>query len=136
MPYFHGTRRSQLASILRHGLGGVDTGANAEECVRGVYLASDPRICVAILFGQFMALADETTSPRDEVESFVVIVVDDARIDLRKLEADPQVATWRGAWLYRGVIDITNAPLLDVDTVYAGWQFDPEKVGWTTVASE
>jgi hypothetical protein len=130
MPYFHGTRRAQLASILRHGLGGVDTGANAEECVRGVYLASDPRICVAVLLGQFLALVDETTSPRQEVESFVVIVVDDARIDLRKLKADPQVQAWTGSWLYHGVIDVTNAMVIDVDEVYAGWKFEPHEVGW------
>ena len=135
MPYFHGTRRALLASIMRHGLGGVDTGPNAEECVRGVYLASDPRICVAILLGQFLSLADETTSPRDEVADFVVIVVDDARIDRDKLVSDPQVTTWQGAWLYQGVIDVTNAVVLDVDQVYAGWTVDPKEVGWVTLGS-
>jgi hypothetical protein len=87
---------------------------------------------MAILLGQFLALADETTSPRDEVESFVVIVVDDARIDRRKLVRDPQVTTWQGAWLYQGVIDVTNAVVLDVDQVYAGWTFTPEEVGWVS----
>ena len=132
MPYFHGTRRAQLASIMRHGLGGVDIGPNAEECVRGVYLASDPRICVAVLLGQFLATADEAASPRDEVAGFVVIVIDDARIDQRRLVRDPQVTAWQGAWLYHGVIDVANAVVLDVDQVYAGWTFEPEAVGWVT----
>lgn len=134
MPYFHGTRRPHLPSILKHGLGGVDTGPNAEECERGVYLASDPRICIAILVGQYLGTGTDDSSPREEIENFVVIVIDDARIDRRKLVADPQVTTWRGAWLYDGTIDIINAPLLTVDEVYAGWRFEPEAVGWTSVA--
>ena len=134
MPYFHGTRRSALPSILRHGLGAIDTGPNAEECVRGVYLASDPRISIAVLLGQYLETASEDSSPRRELENFVIIVIDDARIDSRKLLADPQVTRWRGAWLYCGTIDVINAPLLTVDEVYAGWQFEPETVGWVDIA--
>lgn len=133
MPYFHGTRRSVLPSILRHGLGGIDTGPIAEECVRGVYLASDPRICLAILLGQLLAIGDESVSPRKELENWLIIVIDDARIDARKLEADPQVSSWRGAWLYRGVIDVTNAVLLTVDEIYTGWTYAPHEVGWVDV---
>jgi hypothetical protein len=130
MPYFHATRRERLSSIYRHGLGGVDIGPVAEICERGVYLASDPRISIAVMVGQLFTLEDETVSPRDYIASLVIIVVDDARLDRRKLEPDPQVKTWQGSWLYRGVVDVTNAVLLTVDEVYAGWTYEPESVGW------
>lgn len=133
MPFFHGTRRVLLPSIMRHGLGGVDIGPNVEDCVRGVYLASDPRLCLAILLGQTMALMDETSSPREELASWVVIVIDDTRINRQRLRADPHVDSWHGSWLYDGVIDVTNAPLLDIDQVYQGWQIDPAEVGWVDV---
>lgn len=134
MPFFHATRRDRLASILRHGLGGVDTGPVVEVCERGVYLSVDPRISIAVMIGQILALASDDTSPRDAIDSIVIIVVDDARLDRRKLEPDPHVSSWKGSWLYRGVIDVVNAPLLSIDDIYTGWHYEPEEVGWIDVA--
>ena len=101
-----------MPSILRHGLGGVDTGPVAEDCERGVYLAVDPRISIAVMVAQIIAVSPDDASPRDEINRVVILVVDDARLDRRRLRPDPHVASWTGSWLYDGVIDVTNAPVL------------------------
>lgn len=112
MPYYHGTRRHNLPLIRKHGLGGIDPGPISAACERGVYLSSDPMLSVAVLTQQFFETATDEVSPAEWLASWVFLLIDDARIDRRKLVPDPHFGG-TGSWLYSGVIDITNAPVLD-----------------------
>lgn len=121
MPYYHSTTVDRLASIARYGLGGVDTGPRSEACARGVYLAEDPRTAVAIALMHYLNTGAATgEAPAAALAAVRVLVVDDTRLDRRRLRPDPQVRTWPGAWLYDGVVDVTSAPVLTVDAVLAG----------------
>jgi hypothetical protein len=119
MPYFHGTRKENLASILRHGLGGVDPGPNSEQCERGVYLAETPWLSIGILLDQMFSTGDDSTVPNQELDRWVVIVVDDSRINGLLLRRDPHLDDEWKSWIYDGVIDVTNAVILSVDDVLA-----------------
>lgn len=113
MPYYHATKRDRLDSIRKLGLRAV-----AEQnfrCEPGVYLADNPAVPLAVMVE--CALLVKGTKPSKFLEDIVVIVIDDAMVNKNKLEIDPQGRNVPGMWLYRGVIDITNAPILDVDTV-------------------
>lgn len=142
MPYFHATRRQNLPSILAHGLGGRDPGANSEACERGVYLAADPRLSLLMMILHYLNGGPDQPRPADELEQWVVLLVDDARIDCRLLRPDPQVATWKGSWLYDGVIDVTGAVQLSALEIQSADQAgllppvrDDEWIGFTAAAT-
>lgn len=110
MPYFHGTYRDRLALIRSHGLGGVDPGPNSEACERGVYLSTDPRLCIYMLLMHHLeSRGQPDASPEDVMSNWVVLLVDDSRIDARRMSADPHVADGVGSYLYRGVVDVVGA---------------------------
>ena len=116
MPYYHGTRRHSLPLIQKHGLGGIDPGPTSAACERGVYLSSDPMLSVAVLTQQFFETATDEVSPAEWLGSWVFLLIDDTRIDRRKLVPDPHFGG-TGSWLYSGVIDVTNAPVLELEDI-------------------
>lgn len=120
MPYYHATTADRIPSILRHGLGGIDTGPRAEDCERGVYLASNPLVSLAIALEHAIKAMDEESAPREALDAIRVIVVDDVRLTAWRLRPDPHVDEVVGSWLYDGVIDITGLPILTLDETKAG----------------
>jgi hypothetical protein len=117
MTFYHATYRHRLDSIRRHGLTPTVADPNFPGAEPGVYLASDPMIPVAFLLEHSIENANEKDNPSQIVENFVVIVIDDSRLDKRKLGPDPQLSEQEGLWCYRGVIDVTNMPILDIATL-------------------
>lgn len=118
MPYYHATRRSRLREILREGLHG-----RAEqnfECERGVYLSTEPIIAVGFLLEKFLESEDPAKKPSEEIEDFVIIVIDDSRVNKKKLKPDPNVEEmWQEyLFLHQDDIDVNGMPLLDVEQVF------------------
>lgn len=109
MPYYHATRRHLLESIIRYGLGGFVIERNFPESEPGVYLSDEPLLAVGMLIDRFIDVANPDSNPRLELDSWVVIVIDDARVNPQRLLPDPQLDTLDGFWLYDGVIDVRNA---------------------------
>lgn len=116
MPYYHGTMKRNLSSIQRHGLGGISVDPNFEGAVAGgVYLASDPAISIMVMIEHYVAAGDPDSVPRDQFDEWVIIVIDDHRIDKRFLESDPQVPTSREVWRYARPLDISGCVVLPVN---------------------
>ena len=118
MPYYHATRDRHLPSIRRHGLGGLLVEPNWPDCLTGVYLAENPAVAVSFLIEHILKHAPTAQSPREELASWIVIVVDDARVDRMKLSPDPQVGV-PGVWLYSAVLDVTNAVVVAVTDLFS-----------------
>ena len=134
MPFYHGTRCGRLASIRWHGIGGFK-GPPDWDCERGVYLAAYPQVSIAVLL-QHCAARGATSLPYEDLADLCVVVIDADRIDCRKLRHDPHYlrcaasATeaspvrspdWsKNVWLYQGVIDVTNQPVLGIAQVMGG----------------
>ena len=118
MALYHATRRHRLASILAKGLRSGE--AQNFECMPGVYLADSPIIAFGFLIEDYLLKADETSKPSRDLKNFIVIVVDDARIDETRLEPDPNVGkNWQGhLFRYEGVIDVNGMPILDADVLF------------------
>ena len=57
---------------------------------------------------------NRAVSPKLEVASWIIIVVDDVRVNRAKLRPDPQV-DHPEIWLYDGIIDVTNAVVVPID---------------------
>jgi hypothetical protein len=114
VPYYHATRRHLLESIIRYGLGGLVVERNFPESEPGVYLSDEPLLAVGMLIDKFLDVADPASNPSRELESWVVIVIDDARVNPRRLRPDPQMDALDGFWLYDGIIDVTNAVVIAV----------------------
>ncbi len=53
-----------------------------------------------------------------------VIVIDDSRVPRRLLGADPDIPR-DGIWLYRGVIDVRNMPIVPVTALMSEWAARP-----------
>ncbi len=116
MAYFHATFRERLDSIQAHGLGaragehqnfpGSDTA--------GAYLAENPMLAVGILLEMALLGPVKDKSPREYIESIVVLVIDASRVDVARLEPDPAIER-EGFWFYRGVIDVSAMPVIDSD---------------------
>jgi hypothetical protein len=117
MPYYHATFRDRLPSILKHGLGWPGAEPNWPGVDRGVYLAEAPEVAVFVMFDWMMQMMDESVSPKDFIESLVVILIDDTRVRRQDLGPDPEIARRDDVWLYRGVIDVRNQPVLELDQV-------------------
>jgi hypothetical protein len=117
MPYFHATTTDRVASIQRHGLGGLrDAPKNFSISQEGTYLADDPMLALGFLLER--ALAGEWThvSPPEALRRFVVFVIDDSRVDRKHLVRDDNVQM-NGFWRYHGVIDVTAMPVVSADDV-------------------
>ncbi len=118
MPYYHGTFHSRLPSIRKHGLGGLVAVRNFPDAEPGVYLATTPEVCIAMLIDHYMETGEHIPGrPIDHMQTFCVIVVDDSRVDPRLLAPDPQVGGFEGTLIYRGVIDIPSMPVLDLSQI-------------------
>lgn len=118
MPFYHGTFFSRLPSIRRYGLGGRIVDRNFPEAEPGVYLATTPEVCVAMLLDHYLEAGDNLpVRPCDHLRTFCVIVIDDSRIDMKLLAPDPQIKGFEGTLIYRGLIDITSMPVLDIDQI-------------------
>lgn len=116
MPYYHATYRDRIPSILTSGLGGEGMDANWPGADRGVYLAEDPTHAVFVMVDWFMQTAEFSHSPKDFIDSLVIILIDDSRVPRQRLGPDPSIHI-DGVWLYRGIIDVRNMPVLELDQV-------------------
>jgi hypothetical protein len=117
MPYFHATRKHLLPSIFERGLGGAVIERNFD-CEPGVYLSEDPMLGGLFLFESIMTgkTPRRAATPRDELASWIVIVIDDARIDQGRLKSDPQTEL-PGFWRYEGIIDVTGAAVVPFEQI-------------------
>jgi hypothetical protein len=115
MPYYHGTHVWKLPSIQRFGLGGALVEKNYPDCDNGVYLSLEPDYCLYFLIEHYIETGDKNSNPSERLKEFRVILIDDARVNKAKLEPDPHLDGIPGVFLYKGVIDITAMPILDVD---------------------
>lgn len=113
MPYFHGTRRTRIESILTHGLGWNGAEQNWD-CDKGVYLAAHPALSVFVMLDHYVQAGDPNSVPKNELEDMCIIVIDDGRVDASKLDADPMIDR-KDVWLYRGMIDVSNMPVISVE---------------------
>ncbi len=123
MTYYHATYAARIPSILRHGLrtGEERNFADADE---GVYLSTDPVLPVGFLIEHILSEERPDLTPRGFVESLRVIVIDPSRIDASLLRPDPHTDGYEGMfWLYEGVVDVTNMPILTTDDLSfaPGW---------------
>jgi hypothetical protein len=131
MPFFHATSRRLLPSILKLGLGAQPTKRSLAECEAGVYLAQDPHVCLALEMDRILSLLGQgratqiTPTPREELAEWVVIVADDARLDPSLLIRDEGVTQDANCWRYTGVIDVTNAAMVDVGALERKWKRVP-----------
>lgn len=120
MTYYHATTADRMPSILANGLGGVGADARWPGVDRGVYLAEVAEHAVFVLLDWFRQAASDDASPREFVKAMRVIVIDDSRVPRALLGADPDIPR-DGIWLYRGVIDVRNMPVLPVMALAAEW---------------
>lgn len=114
MPYYHGTHAWKLPSIQRFGLGGALIEKNYPDCDNGVYLSITPEYCLYFLIEHYLDTGDESSNPSEKLKEFRVILIDDARVNKSKLQHDPHLEGFPDLFLYKGVIDITAMPILDV----------------------
>jgi len=137
MPYYHATRTDRLDSIRANGLD-PHIGAQNFDCVRGVYLAEDIHVAAGIMTIHWLqadaALVDTLRgftplSPTREVarvwnkheqttallDSVIVFVIDDARIDRALLEPDPNGVAALGCYRYTSTIDVTGLTIVTLD---------------------
>lgn len=119
MPYFHATWAENMPSILEHGLGGARSiRANFEDVPEGVYLCVSPMIAMGFLIEAIQYRDDLHDLPPPEILDLMrVIVIDDSRIDTRKLCDDPIIDRKDLTKLYLGVIDVNGLPVLDHRTL-------------------
>lgn len=123
MSYFHATFVERIDSILLEGLR-VGADRNFPESFPGVYLSTDPVLAIGFLIEHAVDRL-QPDNPSEHLKRFRIIVVDSSRIDDRWLAPDPQIDEHPGFfWLYRGTIDITGMPILDVDQVMSDMMVD------------
>lgn len=121
MPFFHATQAYRIEEIKSSGLGSNLSIQNFVGCVPGVYLSEDPVYCLSFMLEHVLHTADDDAKPSDELEKFVFILIDDSRIDQRLLSHDPNVLHLNPVppvFLYRGIIDITNMPILSFQQIF------------------
>jgi hypothetical protein len=127
VPFYHATRRTRLESILQTGLQPVSP--QNFDCPPGVYLSDSPIVAFGFLIEHFLINADDSSRPSEEVKDFVVIVIDDSRINSKRLLPDPNVS---GKWqkhlfIYDNIIDVTGMPILDADDLFPKQEGDEER---------
>lgn len=119
MTYYHATHRDRLPSILEHGLGWAGAAQNWD-CKRGVYLAEEPGLAVLLMVESYLHTAPEDMTPAEALGEIAIICLDDSRVPRIQLGPDPGIPL-DGVWLYRGVIDARNMPVLTIDEIMAGY---------------
>jgi hypothetical protein len=118
MPFYHATTLDRIESIQKHGLGGLAAaGQMFPGCESGVYLAAEALFALGFLIEKYIEGGFGRGSPAEMLKLFVVIVVDDARIDRTRLRQDPNIAM-AGFWIYDGVVDVNAMPVVSADAVY------------------
>jgi hypothetical protein len=116
MTYYHATTREKLPSIQRLGLGGTRNVQKNFDCPDGVYLASDPVLALGFMLEKALEEPCLHESPRACVDTFMVVVIDGARIDEGRLRVDPNIKK-EGFWIFDGVVDVSSMPVLDAAQV-------------------
>ena len=116
MTYYHATTCEKLPSIQRWGLGGTRNVQKNFDCLDGVYLAFDPMLALGFLLEKALAGPFLCKTPKDCVAAFVVIVIDEARIDERRLSVDPNIKK-EGFWIFNGIVDVASMPVIDAEQV-------------------
>lgn len=118
MPFYHATWRKHLPSIHKHGLGGALPDRQNFPVEAGVYLANEPVVAVSILLEAYMEIGDQLDmSPPEALAAMCVIVIDDSRVNVFKLDVDPNIERQDLTHLYRGIIDVNGLPVLSVDDI-------------------
>jgi len=135
MPWYHVTFERHVPSILRHGLGARVVERNWPECDDGVYLAKTPEFCLMLFIERYAAEGDPDSVPRDYLATLRIVVIDDTRVDLRKLVRDASYPDDDGVGRYLGVIDVTGMPVLDVDAITPP-EYRPGGSEWARMVDE
>jgi hypothetical protein len=117
VPYYHTSFRKHVPSILKHGLGGRIVEQNWKGCDTGVYLSSELAVAVWVMIDQYLQFGDSDSVPMAHFGEVVFFVIDDCRVNKTLLGVDPLLTKRSDVWLYNGVIDVTNMPVIDFDTV-------------------
>jgi len=98
---YHATYKPFLDSIMKNGLGGSGAQTQWEDSKPGyVYLAKDYEVAVS------HAEANEEV-PDEYIDNIVVLVIDASKLDLEKLEDDPNVMDDDSTLAYNGIIPST-----------------------------
>ena len=105
-----------MPSIQRWGLGGTRNVQKNFDCLDGVYLVADPMLALGFLIEKALGGPFLCNTPKDCVAAFVVIVIDGARIDERRLSVDPNIEK-EGFWIFNGIVDVASMPVIDADQV-------------------
>ena len=82
----------------------------------GVYLVADPMLALGFLIEKALGGPFLCNTPKDCVAAFVVIVIDGARINERRLSVDPNIKK-EGFWIFNGIVDVASMPVIDADQV-------------------
>ena len=127
MPWFHATYRGNLDGIRKNGLGGAGAKPNWPGAKPGVYLASEPELCLFVMIEGYIEFGDPDSVPSEHLKEIVLIVVDDARIDASKLGPDPMIDR-EDVRLYSGVIDVTGMPVLSVEDIMPATESEPPPI--------
>jgi hypothetical protein len=135
MPWFHVTFERHVESIRRHGLGARVVERNWPECDEGVYLAQGAELGLMLFIERYVQGGDPDSVPRDYLATLRIVVVDDSRIDPSRILPDPSFPDDEGVGLYRGVIDVTGMPILDVDAVTPP-EYRPGGAEWERMVRE
>ena len=86
------------------------------DCPDGVYLASDPMLAIGFMLEKALEEPYRHESPKACVDTFMVVVIDGARIDEGRLRVDPNIKK-EGFWIFDGVVDVSSMPVLDAAQV-------------------
>lgn len=135
MPWFHVTFDRHIDSIRRHGLGARVVERNWPECDEGVYLAKAAELGLMLFIERYAESGDPDSVPSDYLATLRIVVVDDSRVDLRKLVRDSSYPDDDGVGRYLGIIDVAGMPILDVDAVTPP-EYRPGGVEWERMVRE
>jgi hypothetical protein len=84
----------------------------------GVYLANEPVVALSILLEAYIENGDDLGfSPPEASAAMCILVIDDSRVNVAILNADPNIERRGLTHLYRGIIDVSGLPILSVDDI-------------------
>lgn len=129
MPYYHATWASNVDAILRDGLGGSNPSTrNFDGVEDGVYLCVSPVIALSFLIEAYAELGvNAEMAPPQALAAMRVFVVDDSRLDNRRMGVDPNIERRDLTVLYKGIIDVAGMPILTADDITP--RTEPQAVG-------
>lgn len=118
MPFYHATWDRHLDSIRKDGLGGAQPDRRNFPVESGVYLARDPEVAISIMIEAYLESGEASgLTPPEAFAAIRIIVIDDSRIRIELLSADPNIERQDLTMLYQGVIDVTGLPIVGVDDI-------------------